>query len=460
MKDLTLDADECESFVSAIEKENPPPDKVPKLRSMAFRIASQEYLEECSDILSLLKCLNAIVHAIELTCLVPKKECEEVSEDDFNQIDFLEMYQKVMEDRAISFSEGQQVQNFFRSHPVPKSNLISARAQIFKIAIEYFCEGQTERNKRLLECIDVIIYYFEEAYLQAKPYNLESAPLGEVSGMSLSKAVQTLYDLDINRLEPGEDYGINVQGGKMVGWDEDKARQPLFAFVNQHELSSRPTYKYFVALLNNYSSRTGENEAVTRQETVENWSFINAIMETAPMQFCHKYLVSNAKDVPKDLESFKKMLYKLWFEMYSRSRGSEADSSGFEHVFVGEIKNGKISGFHNWVQYYLEEQKGNIDYRGFILPRNKGDAAINNDDRVLTIQFLWHEVEKSVGSTLIGVSPEFEVALYTLCFCMGKEHNSVELKTGNDIFDLTINCYRYGDHIGTSYPEARAHFEA
>jgi len=96
----------------------------------------------------------------------PKKECEEVSEDDFNQIDFLEMYQKVMEDRAISFSEGQQVQNFFRSHPVPKSNLISARAQIFKIAIEYFCEGQTERNKRLLECIDVIIYYFEEAYLQ------------------------------------------------------------------------------------------------------------------------------------------------------------------------------------------------------------------------------------------------------------------------------------------------------
>jgi hypothetical protein len=33
-------------------------------------------------------------------------------------------------------------------------------------------------------------------------------------------------------------------------------------------------------------------------------------------------------------------------------------------VFVGEEKKGKIIGLHNWVQFYFEEKKGNIDYLG------------------------------------------------------------------------------------------------
>lgn len=42
------------------------------------------------------------------------------------------------------------------------------------------------------------------------------------------------------------------------------------------------------------------------------------------------------------------------------------DSSGFEHVFVGETKSGKeIVGFHNWIQFYLQEKSGNLDYKGY-----------------------------------------------------------------------------------------------
>ena len=51
------------------------------------------------------------------------------------------------------------------------------------------------------------------------------------------------------------------------------------------------------------------------------------------------------------------------------------DSSGFEHVFVGEEKDGKITGLHNWVQYYLEEAKGNIDYLGWSGKRDSDYGA-------------------------------------------------------------------------------------
>lgn len=42
------------------------------------------------------------------------------------------------------------------------------------------------------------------------------------------------------------------------------------------------------------------------------------------------------------------------------------DSCGFEHVFVGEAKQGKeIMGLHNWVQFYLQEKLKFVDYKGY-----------------------------------------------------------------------------------------------
>lgn len=35
-------------------------------------------------------------------------------------------------------------------------------------------------------------------------------------------------------------------------------------------------------------------------------------------------------------------------------------SSGFEHVFAGELYNGIVQGFHNWVYYDFEEASGNL----------------------------------------------------------------------------------------------------
>jgi poly(U)-specific endoribonuclease len=96
------------------------------------------------------------------------------------------------------------------------------------------------------------------------------------------------------------------------------------------------------------------------------------------------------------------MLHKIWFQLYGRSRGGREDSSGFEHVFIGEVKGGKVSGFHNWIQLYMEEKKGTLDYRGYIKPRSHNDAATNDDDHILTLQFAWNGVEKAVGTSFMG----------------------------------------------------------
>ena len=93
------------------------------------------------------------------------------------------------------------------------------------------------------------------------------------------------------------------------------------------------------------------------------------------MKKAHQYLHSKGKS-SREMRDFKHQLYDLWFKLYRRTKGSRAlDSSGFEHVFVGETRGGtEVLGFHNWIQFYLQEKAGNVDYQGYILGKK---VAIN-----------------------------------------------------------------------------------
>ena len=55
-------------------------------------------------------------------------------------------------------------------------------------------------------------------------------------------ACAKLWDLDLNRLTPSEDYTLNVQGGKQAYWNGESADDPLFSFVND-EVFKRPTFR-------------------------------------------------------------------------------------------------------------------------------------------------------------------------------------------------------------------------
>lgn len=262
----------------------------------------------------------------------------------------------------------------------------------------------------------------------------------------LSVACEKLWELDAHRLVPDVDYILNLQHGKKAYEVEDFASKPLFTFVDEKALL-RPTYASFVALLDNYSAETGVSEVVTAAEKTENTKFLTLCMDTQVMQYVHQYLLARGKTKAADRAQFIAELEELWFGLYSRK--ARNDSSGFEHVFVGEIKEdtGEITGFHNWIQIYLEERRSiqnrtsTFDYRGFIKPKRR---ALNSTqpsahEQLITIQFQWRGALKNVSSSLIGTSPEFELALYTLCFYCGVEENKIRLGP----YGVSVTCHRW-----------------
>ncbi|XP_076885800.1 uncharacterized protein LOC143535425 [Bidens hawaiensis] len=267
----------------------------------------------------------------------------------------------------------------------------------------------------------------------------------------LGKACNKLWELDHNRLTPGKDYEIDCGEGKKSYQKQDMAEGSLFTWLSEDVLR-KPTISRFCSLLDNYNPHEGYKEQVTSQEKQEQAAFIEEICRTAPIKYLYKYLCAKGV-VSEDFQEFKRLLTGLWFELYGRG-GTSGCSSAFEHVFVGEIKNRgeqSVSGFHNWLQFYMEEAKGRVDYQGYIFPRRRGEMP-DSETQLLTLQFEWNGVLKSVSSTMIGVSPEFEIALYTLCFYMGGEDNYVEL----DPYYVNIKCYRLGNKLGSAFPIAES----
>lgn len=270
----------------------------------------------------------------------------------------------------------------------------------------------------------------------------------------LSKLFNEMWDMDVNRFTPGKDYAIELQGkaDAVLQGDsvvQDSAARHLFHYVNEERLKNIKTFATFISLLDNYETSTGVEEIVTPEEVAENNCFLDAILTTGVMKLAHEYLLKKKLAKP-NLADFKYQLYDIWFQLYPRKEGDRPDSCGFEHVFVGETRRGKqILGLHNWVQFYLQEKHKQIDYKGYIARKTK--TRPDRDDQVLSIQFSWKGSVKPIGSTFIGVSPEFEFALYTVIFLLSEER--VTRKTVMiEEYELQIVVCRHGRHIGTAYP--------
>ncbi|KAK3091238.1 hypothetical protein FSP39_018174, partial [Pinctada imbricata] len=265
----------------------------------------------------------------------------------------------------------------------------------------------------------------------------------------LSEILTKLWELDSNKCYDGVEFEIDLQGYVKSGrhLERDRARYNLFAWVDEEKVFERKTYKTFRALLDNYELECGKPERVTDEERKENRDFIDAIMETELMQEAHSYLIKHGK-APEGLIDFKRLLYKTWFTLMRRTKGDrDFDSSSFEHVFVGEGREDQFIGLHNWIQFYLQEKAGNIDYHGYFRRETVQD---DEHFRLIALQFDWrNEKGKPMSSCFLGTSPEFEIAAYTICYLMGKT-GCIDCQIGEYEVEVSCKCIgRLG--IGTAY---------
>ncbi|XP_039605827.1 poly(U)-specific endoribonuclease-A [Polypterus senegalus] len=273
-----------------------------------------------------------------------------------------------------------------------------------------------------------------------------------ITNEELKEISELLFSLDKNKARPSE---LIINPQRLIPNSEtnqkvDLSTEPLYTFVDEANLFTRPTYAALINLLDNYNRMTGTAEHFTKEQVAEQEAFLKKVVAGTEIgRQLSTFLL--AKGVYTSEAELIQDLQMMWFGLYSRNKG-QLDSSGFEHTFVGEIKSSKVSGFHNWVQFYLLEKRGQLNYYS-----HNFDGPWAGFPDILGMQFNWNGFFKEVGSAFIGSSPEFDFAVYSLCYIarpgkmchlsLGGKAQSIQTYTWTNSF--------YGDgkkFIASAYP--------
>jgi len=246
--------------------------------------------------------------------------------------------------------------------------------------------------------------------------------------------------------------GNNLKIGKEIIINTAKRSKPLITLTQRGKAKvRRDVFVKFKALLDNYEADENKPEKPSATEQEEETAFINAIaVDGGPIQIAFDYLRNKGKVSSGRLDQFKSVLKKLWFEKYAK-RGRYPQSSGFEHTFVGELGYSKYSkskatkGFHNWLQFFSEGTAGRLTY---LPPPVVKDVF--REPALIRARFQWKGTSKAQGSSFfVGTSPDFEIALYTVCF-FEASYCTCNIN-GKRLSITTINFNNKGNVL-TAYP--------
>lgn len=277
---------------------------------------------------------------------------------------------------------------------------------------------------------------------------IEKIPAFAVTDEELLNVADKLRQNDDNKAKHGE-LDFNYQKRTTTRDNQDNANGKFFTKVDA-SLLRKPTYESFLKLIDNFNRDVGmkEPKVSLTEEKKETSTFIDLILETKPWKTLYSFLSSKGHPFTTSPTTWRYWIAQLWFVHYSRARGVP-DTSGFEHIFIGEAKNGVISGLHNWVRLYSLERNANeqFDYKGYLVQRFNIMASL---------KFAWKSEMKSSGSLLLGTSPEFDMALYTLCFLSRRGRNTCDIELDGcplqiTSYDITQNGKVY---IGSIFPSA------
>jgi len=277
----------------------------------------------------------------------------------------------------------------------------------------------------------------------AVPNVFSAAVKNIVSDVVFNNFIQELRSIDTDRATPDQ-LIVDFQRYADNRNPSDQASRKLFTSVSR-DLLSKPTYRTFLSLLDNYIPNTGVREIETAQKRQEIDNFLDEILKTAIFNKTYDFLRAHGHQSTWSKRHFKDTLKSLWFDYYSRMKGVP-DTSSFEHVFVGEVleRTREIGGMHNWLRFYAAERDGDLDYAGYVVKRKN----------VALVMFRWENLWKTTGSFMIGTSPAFDLATYTLCFWLKPGFRTCQFNLDGCNIEVTSHSLQQNGKtfIGTAFP--------
>ncbi|KAI0987991.1 hypothetical protein GJ496_009072 [Pomphorhynchus laevis] len=268
----------------------------------------------------------------------------------------------------------------------------------------------------------------------------------------LADYLRSLWKFDHNRLKAYWDYAIDCNARRTS--QNNMPPATLFAFVNEDLLVKITTFRRLLQLLVLYCNINNKPDYIleSKLKYIEN-KFIQACISTEVVLRLHQYLKQlKLIDKNENLKAFAKRLHKLWFadNLISTNDDKVIKCSLFERVFVGRTKQNEEIQFNYWLQYYFMELESSI-----VLNNVKNDGCKNHvKQRIITVDYkrlnLKRNNLKPIGSMMIGTSPEFEFAMYTLCALADRP----ELNMRFTHYDIKIICKKdiTGTQIAEMYP--------
>ncbi len=236
--------------------------------------------------------------------------------------------------------------------------------------------------------------------------------------------------------------------------------QRLFAKVVIPD-SKRATYNLVRKLFNNYALDQGAPEIDTPEENQETHELIKAVIETEPMVVARKWLEEQTGEQYNEPRWYK-TVFDAWFTKFTQSSGR--DLSAFEHIVVGEQSGGKVSGYHFWYKYYLDDSHDllggdTIQYLGLKGQNQEENLAV---PEVSTLSYKWDAFDydageyrplfKKIGGFFNGCSIEGLLALGTVRF-VGAGRAPKEALINGSTYAMKMFRSQDGRHMRTFYPQ-------
>ncbi|KAI5706671.1 hypothetical protein M8J76_009590 [Diaphorina citri] len=179
------------------------------------------------------------------------------------------------------------------------------------------------------------------------------------------------------------------------------------------------TVRALLELFPHFEPDINKYEMNSRRKRKLKKRFLNKVCNTPVMKRLQKFLRKKGDLKTDSLDDYFEHLSNMWFEPFKRyARTQHVSSCGFEHTFLAELsRNGsetRVYGFHNWLYFhYLESLNKSLSYHGYSRRRPIGNNA--SKTFLLCNVFLDWQGCQRIGGFILGISPELEMAIYTLC---------------------------------------------